>query len=928
MTSAETLSPIAERPALRPELIRGGRMPLSWIGRREGLGSAQVHECCIDHEGSLWAATSSGLARYDGVRVNMFARPAGLECHGLRALAVDQDGLLWVGSDRGLQSFDPVEPTPVSRSWHPVGVIDRIALCGDQMYALGPSDLFMRDGEDWTAITPLADSTIHDICSLGDHGLVLALGNEGLAILSDGEATPIVSPGLGAIGPVRRCVALRDHAILVGGRRGFAIIAPDGHLKAIHAGSGRVTALCGDGKDIFIASERKLLHFRPKGEGYARAATILDNADINDMRADGWGNIWVSTESGGIARIGASRRLVTYHDDMPIGSVLCLSSLPAGSAIGGTNGLLTPEGCHLLKGARIWDLIQTRAGIRYAASDDGLWKVGPGQPQPHAPSPFLAAPCRALLELDEGLLIGSTAGLTLLTDEGARELLDEEGNSLGYVYSLFRDHANRIWIACLGRGVWIYEAGELRSIAGPDMPDDCNAYAIVEDDQHRIFIAHDNRISRIDPGAAPATIVETAEPICAWALLVLEGDRLFAGSTRGLVEYDPASGEQLLRLIDDSAGSDWEFTTSRALVKAPDGALYCGLSSGLAKVKLGKLDREDRPEPRLYDQRWSGGTEPIGSTGRHKADTGRWRVEFDFATGWLFDERSCELRYRLLGFDPHWSAWGPLNTVAYSSLPPGRYSLQAQMRSPLYGEGPVVTLYSFRVRSRRQTWLRRMLGAVPGGVARGAFFRNWRARRIERRGHQLEQLIRKRTLDLEEMYEKLRDSHGELNDLAYQDALTGIANRRAFDRAMDRALREEDSSLSLLLIDVDYFKLFNDHYGHSAGDTCLREVAETLSTHLSRSTDMVARFGGEEFAVLLPGASLSAATRVARLLRAAIESRAIPHDANPNSPVVTASIGIATAQPGQDASALIEAADRQLYRAKEEGRNRISSQAC
>jgi diguanylate cyclase (GGDEF)-like protein len=161
------------------------------------------------------------------------------------------------------------------------------------------------------------------------------------------------------------------------------------------------------------------------------------------------------------------------------------------------------------------------------------------------------------------------------------------------------------------------------------------------------------------------------------------------------------------------------------------------------------------------------------------------------------------------------------------------------------------------------------------------------------------------------------------------DHITGLANRRSFDKQLgrewQRAYRER-LNLSLLMIDVDRFKLYNDHYGHVSGDECLRKIASILAQSALRATDLVARYGGEEFAILLPGASLNMASLLAERIRQSVSETRVPHAADPQG-IVTISAGVATLQPSNDIemTMLVERADRALYEAKNRGRDRVES---
>lgn len=169
-----------------------------------------------------------------------------------------------------------------------------------------------------------------------------------------------------------------------------------------------------------------------------------------------------------------------------------------------------------------------------------------------------------------------------------------------------------------------------------------------------------------------------------------------------------------------------------------------------------------------------------------------------------------------------------------------------------------------------------------------------------------------------------------LRRLAMQDGLTGIANRRRFEATIAadwRRAQRNGRPLTLMMIDVDHFKAYNDRYGHQAGDACLRAVARILEDSVRRASDLVARYGGEEFAILLGDAGDGpGALEVAGTIHQAMRDAEMPHDASSTAGWVTASVGVATVHPaaGEGPEALIRAADRALYQAKAGGRNRTS----
>lgn len=190
---------------------------------------------------------------------------------------------------------------------------------------------------------------------------------------------------------------------------------------------------------------------------------------------------------------------------------------------------------------------------------------------------------------------------------------------------------------------------------------------------------------------------------------------------------------------------------------------------------------------------------------------------------------------------------------------------------------------------------------------------------ISQRSIVVKQLVQEKTKELSEANEKLRQ-------ISLTDGLTGIANRRSYDNYLEkewmRSIRDK-TPITIIMIDVDNFKLFNDHYGHYAGDKCLKNVAHTLSSLFRRPADLVARYGGEEFSIILP--NTDNAFEIANNCRAAIEDLHILHEHSNVSNEVTISVGISSAIPSgiMDPYELVNYADKALYRAKESGRNRV-----
>jgi diguanylate cyclase (GGDEF)-like protein len=189
---------------------------------------------------------------------------------------------------------------------------------------------------------------------------------------------------------------------------------------------------------------------------------------------------------------------------------------------------------------------------------------------------------------------------------------------------------------------------------------------------------------------------------------------------------------------------------------------------------------------------------------------------------------------------------------------------------------------------------------------------------------------KEREQQLLEVTRRLEEANRELQRLSSLDGLTGLTNRRRLDEFIDNEWQRgarDGTSLSVILVDIDFFKAYNDRYGHLAGDECLKRVAGALRSAFRRPGDLVARYGGEEFAAILPGTDAAGAQVVAESMRKGVEDLKIPHEGSTASPRVTISLGFATMipRPQKNSDELVAAADQALYRSKREGRNRVSS---
>jgi len=297
---------------------------------------------------------------------------------------------------------------------------------------------------------------------------------------------------------------------------------------------------------------------------------------------------------------------------------------------------------------------------------------------------------------------------------------------------------------------------------------------------------------------------------------------------------------------------------------------------------------------------------------------GKGNIEITYTAISFLQVDKMRFSYRLDGFDTGWIEAGSRRSAFYTNLPPGSYTFRV-----IAGNGDGVwnragAAFAFTLKPYfTQTVLFRWLVALGALLLVAGFFLLL-LQRSKARERNLERIVDERTV--------------QLQHLARYDGLTDLANHRTFYEVFNRewaVAGREKKPLSVVTVDIDFFKPFNDSLGHQEGDDCLRKVAMAIRAQVKRPADLAARTGGEEFFILLPGTDKDGARLMAESIRLAIADLAIPHPASPIAPVVTVSLGVSTVVPPSttEASHFIARADQALYAAKRQGRNRVESVA-
>jgi len=928
------------------------------------LADSYLQAVHIDTRGRLWVGTSAGgLARMDP-RTERFTTltrgPNGLSHVGVYAIADDGEDGLWLGTGAGL---DHLAADGVSVRKHedgplqdglPTAPVERLLRAHDGSLWVGTRSLgvFVRPaGHRRFQPVPLG-------LAAGEQPAVSALSEDHAGrvwIGTRGRGAFVVPPGAFAGAPVLDTE--RGGAEGLQGDSVFGALEIDdgetwlstdgGGLVRVdtrhwttrrvrhhdHAPAGLidddVTVLFRDRSGlVWVASNLGLCITDPTDRGvttwlgYEGRPDGISHSYVQRLLVQPDGSVWLGLGDGGVdivdphrGRIGqlvadANRPLTA----LPKGRVLTMARAHDGTIFLGTQqglyradaagrGVVRVEVPHRKPEEPVWAL-QVEGDTLWIGGLDGLLAV---QVPPTGPvrvldatdaSLFGDARITSLSSAGGGKLwVGTRAGLISYDPANRRvERLPQDGPGkvglpVGYITTVLDDGKGRVWVASFGSGIRVVEQG--RDGAGPvvrrigkreGLPDE-SVDSLLLDAHGDVWASTDDGIARISATTLAVTALQAADGV-------------------GITTY-----------WTNSAG------------RMPTGELLFGGNGGLTVVHPDRLAAWTYRPPVVVTEldigagRDPGARLPVAAAdGPIELDARRRHMQVEFAALDYSAPEALHYAYRLDGFDRDWVPTDPSRRLAsYTNLPPGDYTLELRgsNRQGLWSpplRWPVRVLPAWYETGWFRGTLALLAALLVFGLVQG------RTLVLRRRQIALQALVTQRTAELEKRSDELRESERRLEQMAYYDGLTGLANRRLFADDLKRllALAQRGEPFTLLLIDLDRFKEVNDSQGHDAGDALLVAVARRLAVSV-REVDRVARLGGDEFAVLL--ARSGDAGVVDAICRRIVEALRQPVAHRDGELRTTASIGVAACVGERDGEELYKAADVALYEVKREGRD-------
>jgi diguanylate cyclase (GGDEF)-like protein len=927
-----------------------------------GLPQNTIHAIVQTRDGYLWMGTEEGLVRFDGVQfvVSDGQNEPALRSPFVSSLFESADGTLWIGTYGG--GLARMRHGRVEAFLPELLGADRIrgmyeAAKGSIFVATAGGGMLRIDGDRVTRFTTrdgLPVDRIWTVTGDGGDGLWIATHGGGVVRwragkieqritahdgLPDDFARAILRDTDGALwigtdgdglaewrnGAVVRVLTTRDGLpsnlirSLLRDRNGSLVIGTDGGL--VRWRDGRVETLGSkDGLPSPIVTTVTEDREGSLWVGTASGLVRLDDTlllpvtrkegltadSVRGILEDREGRTWVGVEGGGVCRmLPLPVRCFTKADGLPYESVYALAESSNGSLWVGTDGggaVRMRDGAiseqidaahSNLPNDHVRALVETPDGTLWVSTTGGLARVRGGKLENVAA--FAGRQLRPLLALGDGsLLVGTDgAGLWRVSQDGRSAApIATAGKGLGSdrVFTLAPDSAGgAVWVGTSGGGLTHLDlkSGAMRTLMRRDGLHDDVVFHLI-DTGTDLWMTSNRGLYRVARGSV---------------LAAMRGEKSdLSGRVYGSVDGMPSP--------ECNAASP-------AIMRARDGRLWVATSRGVAIVDLHATLRNMVPPAVHVEGVFIDGT-PAPPGPLHVPASAQ-RLDVHYTALSLRAPERVTFRYRLEGFDREWIDAGTNRVARYTRLAPGDYTFRVVatnedgVRSADEGRLALMVEPEWF-----ETWWARLLAVA---LVAAAIWGAVRIRVAATRAHLAEAL--------QDANRQLAVANERLRGLSYIDGLTGVANRRRFDEALEEACgaaRETGTPLSLALIDLDHFKELNDTSGHLNGDDALRAVAGLLAKRAESSGGLVARFGGEEFAWLLPGLTPELAKEQAESFRLDVRGAGIRHD-GVASGVLSASVGVAgSAAADLRPEDLIAAADAALYRAKSGGRDRVETE--
>lgn len=952
----------ADRPALSSNQKPLSQYTLTRWNTRDGLPHNSINGIAQDQQGYIWLATWEGPVRFNGREFQVFDDLNTIqmpESGTLGVVASAIDDRVWFSGPRGgltrfaNEQWQALEQTP--------GFVFELAkdAQGDIWAAASGAGVVRYRGEQILHIYGRDEGLPHAFAvrvfsteaHAGRAAQVWAGTSAGLAYYEPQTDRFVAAESV----PKEQILALLQHSsgcIFVGTESGIYYQKEAGQdfVPWRNGYQGQITALEEGpfGGVLFGTLTNGLGRITEHGVSWLTTDSGLPNPHVLTIFRDREDNIWVSTH-GGLVQL-RDALFTSYSRTHGLQGNFTRAVIGDGEHVwaGTSEGLSQLEGNRFVSGLRddsdyplsVLSLAPAKKGGLYVGTyDQGLLKVSEGEVVARLDDPDLIErlEVRTVHPLwgSDRLLLGNPAALFLVEDnteangqsrfEVVARLGDNNGVYRSTVTAVAQVENERVYLAST-RGIsQLHMQGEpsewhTEHVNLEDFTPSRNVFGAYYDGEYAWFAA-DRGVLVVHDESQRWTWISRQHglPFNKYFSVAFDAEgHMWLGSNRGVTRVSRRSLDAVLAAPEHERLDTLHFRETEGLLSSQintggpaswrdaNGDLWFATALGVSRINPLEVSRPQATPPQpVVETMLINGKAQAGGARLQPNDS---RIEFHYAgLGYRMTEH-IEYQVRLQGFDDAWVDQGTQITTQYTSLPPGKYSFQVRARYPS-GEWSQAGSFAFSKAAHftqtRAFWLLMVL-LLAVVVVLYVRLRTYRIRRTQRH---LQALVDEKT--------------AKLAKLAHEDPLTGLANRRAFDDRLQNEVeraKADNHRLSIAIIDLDNFKQINDRFLHAAGDQVLQAVADILRANL-RDEDFVARWGGEEFAIVFPAADEAEAKQICTRLSDAL--KATRFEALDDDWMVTMSVGLVELSARYDAASALVLADGLLYQAKSQGRDKI-----
>ncbi len=936
-----------------------------------GLASSQVWDIVEDTRGSIWFGCSSGISRFNGFEFKTYRLKEGLPNESINKLLTSKTGIVIAQTVKGIAYIKPnakkFTAIPYIGEVSDTIAIDELSKNNSTLRtktvlfaALKKKGIYRFDIEKnkWHYFGFKKYNPV--VLRLFKAKLFFSTSDGNLFVTSLKKDNPKL---IGKTPPLIKIKVSKSNTLLLVSKHTI-FLYKNGNIKKIFNTPDNEEIIFDCIQDmaenIWIATNQGLRKISETRSSFYSLQNGIPAKRVLSIFQNNEGIIWFGTNHGACKLI--SEHMLVYKDKTSRSgaSYICFYYDKENKAmmLGFSSGVLIAKNGNIstLKSKYIskfpvWDIVKDKKGNFYFATEGGgvikRDKFGKEQYFTEENKCLPGNNATDLLLNGDTLYVSCKKGFAVMKNNKWKRYDISNGLPVSYIRCLAKDDKNNILLGSLGEGVIIYNRGKFKNYL-PSTPKELKSVFALYFDKNRktLWAATNYGLIKINNNKTKFYGKKNGFLPFGLSAVYPAGKYLWIGSDGGAQLFDPEKETILKILTKDDGLPGNEFTTHNAITKDPDNNIWFGLFGGAVKIEnLGlQIDNKTMFKPKIfptslryfYKNKFYENTNFSQKT--IKIPYGTKEIFINFDVIWFRNEYSLGIEYKLKGINTMWNRINNFKNmkIYYTTLKPGIYPLYIKVSSISNNKEIIERVMTLEVPEpfwQKPEFIILIFALFLGLIGIIAYtVTHIKTAKLKKEKEILDKLVKDRTKQLDTLNKKLEEKNAKLKEFAEHDYLTGLYNRRFFAHLIKifkrSAARDEKTNGCFILLDIDHFKKVNDTYGHDAGDTVLKFVAETISSSI-RNSDFAIRFGGEEFLVLLTKLdeknTIEIAFNIAEKIREKIENVTVEY--NTKSIKLTVSGGVCCFDfktlDRETLEQKLKEVDEKLYKAKESGRNRI-----